>query len=497
MAEELPSLTSLDLTGNELWVPDERLLNLTTLREVRGVTWSSICSNCTLIRIDMNTTMRKHGNGKGGDIESHSDGIPPGGSEIQRRSLAREPGDEQQACQFPPPISGVHWTDEPPMSFQCLGFFVKCPTTASPEEKGKCSVSIIRHHGGGVLQSITLSSRFFYCLYPLGGIAILLNLFIIVCVAASKPLRNTVSMLLITNVAVCDLLIGVYSILMAKLNIFKFLSQNLKEDSLIKQEPAQDLTLGGGVLCPLATALFTSGEIVSAGTSLLLTVEKYCSIVYCMKPDVRLRKRTAVACMCFLWCSGLLYGISPRFGVLGLSYSATQICTMPVTEMKTFVVTLGVLILLYLSNIPLYGKIFVFVRHSGSRLGIRREAVLLKKIALLVCTNFLFLLVPMILIIIFVFVLSIHNTLLLSDTSSPHATQAQYLGCYWLPVVLFSFNACLDPFLCAFRQPQFQRNFRKLFKPRVQAPIRHITPFGRSEVSSSQIVLFRITPREL
>lgn len=60
-------------------------------------------------------------------------------------------------------------------------------------------------------------------------------------------------------------------------------------------------------------------------------------------------------------------------------------------------------------NVFLYVWIFLYVRCLGFYLGVKREVVILKKIVFVVGSNFVFLLILMILLIMFVFVKGIYD----------------------------------------------------------------------------------------
>ena len=437
----LPSLVTLDLTGS-LWVPDENVLRCPSLRKIFGVTWSKECFNCTLFKTGYAN------------------------------------------------LPGVHATNPTAKFFTEHGFYVYCALPIQFE----CMPRVRINRDPREQRKITsVPQKLFYTSYIMGAIAILLNLIILITVLSSKTLRQSTSMLLITNVALCDLLMGIYSVITGSLNIFNFLSTADIRDG-------KELILGGGVLCPLTTAMFTSAQCVSAVSSLLLTVEKYCSIVHCMNPGRRLGKRVALACLISVWILSLLYALSPLFHVPNLLFSATMMCSFPVSkESNTFLICLGVLIMLYIVDIPLYVGIFFFVRQSGADLGIKREVVILKKIALVVTTNLFLLLTPLILIITMVPVANIHEII---DLNSNTETQILFVFGFWFPIACLGINACINPILCAFRQRQFIKELRKNLRLHsmplhIQAPFRR----GRDEqdhsssvsTTSSQIVLYKVT----
>lgn len=409
-----------------------------------GVTWSDQCANCILFRANISK---------------------------------------------PFTLNLEHGKDNPVIEFVEHGFVPYCPSNL------KCSPAfrITSLRDEEKKKVIDVPKKLFYSSYVMGAIAILLNLIVLTNVISSRSLRRTTSMLLIANMAICDLFIGIYSIIIGSLNIFNFLS-----NAGNYLETGKKLVLGGRILCPLASTIFTSSECVAAVTSLLLTVEKYCSIVHCMNPDRRLSKKVATVCLLFCWILSLLYALSPLLlKFLDLSYSPTMMCSFPIAQKNTFLICLGVLIALYIVNIPLYARIFLSVRRSGAHLGVKREAAILKKIALVVGSNFLLLLTPMILIIIFVPVDNIHETI---ELNSDRKTRILFVVGFWFPIACLGLNACINPILCAFRQQKFVKRIRKVFKlhkiPPFVSAIRKYEGTGsisQMSTASSQIVLYKVT----
>ena len=337
--------------------------------------------------------------------------------------------------------------NDPAVNFAEHGFYPFCSakyqTQCAPKSISYLRVAEIR-------KKVSLSENLFYASYAMGTIAILLNLIIFLTVLSSRTLRKSTAMLLIANMALFDLLTGIYSVIIGDFNIFHYLS---------KHRLGEKLLIGGAVLCPLATAMFTPSQCVAAVTSLLLTVEKYCSIVHCMNPVHRLSKKVAAFLILLFWLFSLGYALAPMFGVVDLFFSATLMCSVPVgksTEM--FLVNFGILMALYIANVPLYVGIFQFVHRSDAHLGIRRETAILRKIALVVGTNFVLLLTPMILIITLVPVENIHNFI---DLSNDRDNKLLFVFGFWFPSACFGLNACINPLLCAFRQGQFVKQIRR------------------------------------
>ena len=434
------------MTGST-WIPDKNVLKIPSLEKILGVTWSKECFNCTLFN-------------------------------MIKANLSHP---------FTPNMDRAN----PATQFAEHGFYPFCQL----KYQRKCAPRMIIYPEDSEKKKIVnIPEKLFYSSYVIGAIAILFNLVILITVLSSKSLRQTTSMLLITNMAVCDLLIGIYSIIIGDLNIFRFLST-------AEIGPGNDLVLGGRILCRFATAIFTTAQCLSAVTSLLLTVEKYCSIVHCMNPNRRLSKKVAAVCLVVFWILSLGYALSPLIHVANLSFSAIMMCSFPVGgESYAFLIYLGVLITLYLINIPLYVGIFLFVRQSGAHLGIKREAAILKKFALIVATNFALLLTPMILIITLVPTKNIHDVI---DLKSDNDTQILYVFGFWFPIACLGLNSCINPILCAFRQGQFVKQIRKLLKlDKMPAHIEalfsrrlegRLHSSSQLSTASSQVVLYKVT----
>lgn len=382
----------------------------------------------------------------------------------------------------------------PAVKFAEHGFYPFC----SLKHQRQCAPVEVKYPDASEKRKMTsVPQKLFYSSYIMGAIAIPLNLVILITVLSSRSLWQSTSMLLLTNMAICDLLIGIYSIIIGDLNIFNFLFTTAISSG-------QKLVFGRGVLCQLATVIFTSAQCVAAVTSLLLIVEKYCSIVYCMNPNRRLSKKVASVCLMSAWGLSLGYSLSPLLHVSNLSFSPTMMCSFPVSsESDTFLICLGILVALYISNIPMYAGIFLFVRQSDANLGIKRETAILKKISLVVSTNFVLLLTPLILIITLVPLENIHDVINLNSNKD---TQILFVFGFWFPIACLGLNACINPTLCAFRQGQFIKQIQKILKLHIMHPyiealfVRRLNERQHSSsqlrTASSQIVLYKVTHYE-
>ena len=117
-----------------------------------------------------------------------------------------------------------------------------------------------------------------------------------------------------------------------------------------------------------------------------------------------------------------------------------------------------------LANSPvfvLYVPIFIVAKNSGANLGLKREAAIARKIALLLCTNLIFFTVP---VLVGVFQsalwLGVRNNW--SSHSLGEFQWSRFLVSIF-PVLCLSINSLLNPFLYALRHPKVKQKLNTLF----------------------------------
>ncbi|KXJ23040.1 putative glycoprotein hormone G-protein coupled receptor [Exaiptasia diaphana] len=328
----------LDVTGNFPWIPTVNVLAITSLREIKGVTWNSDCVNCTLTNSRYSTGM------EGTDDKGSSPNI----STVETTQITvivnvNDTAFDQTGISLPGnPSSSNHLKIDHsvPNMFVQNSYFPNC-LHVPVMMKYKC-------FPGKVVPPKTkhllkIPSQLFYIAYVLGALGIVLNCSIIVIYMYSTNIRKINSMLLISNMAFCDILVGVYAIIIAKYNIFTIM--------LSRGDVMPNSVIIIGSFCKVASVLFTVGQVVSVITALLLTIDKFLSIVYCMDPNRKLSRRLSLLVLFLCWVGVIVYAFSPEFSVM--SYSPALLCTFPVTEMKVFIISVCLLVAFYLANIPL------------------------------------------------------------------------------------------------------------------------------------------------
>ncbi|XP_078342313.1 putative glycoprotein hormone G-protein coupled receptor isoform X2 [Oculina patagonica] len=405
----LPSLMYLDLSGNLHFKLPTPLLKLRMLKEIKGVTWNEPCANCLLVK---NYTLQ-NGDFKNKDINIETAELRKGEYLVGNMADCR--------------LNKLQASKEV-VEYAKHGFFPQCL-----EKNPACFEHEIRVTP--IHRCWDLDNKILYVEFLISPIAMILNLTVIFVTLTTRVLRRNVTMFLTSNMALSDFMISLYTLILV--------SARLK--------PYTEFLLIMNDLCNVIGFMWLTGQIVSIKTSIILTVERFLAVVYCLKPSVRVSREKALGLVVFTWCLSVGVAILPLAKIS--VYTGNTYC-VPIRPIKdiphSYELSIGLSLwgmLLYLITIPLYIKIFLDVKKTSERAGVKRDGKLARRIGTMVLSNMLFFLVP-------IFIAFLWLTTNLRVAMSP---QNREILTGVLPTVLFSFNSLINPLLYAFRAEKFRK----------------------------------------
>lgn len=404
----LPSLMFLDLAGNSKFLPPTPLLKLRMLKEIKGVTWNEFCGNCSLVK---NYTL-KEGEFNNNDVNIETSKLQKGDYLVGNMGHCR--------------VNRLQVSQEV-VEYAKHGFFPQCLETKACFDT---EIRVTPLHRCWDIDNMILRVEF-----VITPIAMILNLTVIVVTLTTRALRRNVTMFLTSNMALSDFLVSLYTLILV--------SARLK--------PYTEFLLIMENLCNALGFMWLSSVIVSIKTSILLTIERYLVIVYCMQPSIRITRKKALILVLLTWCLGVSIAVLPLVNIS--VYDGNTFC-IPIRPIKdiphSYELSIGLSlwgIVLYFTTIPFYIRVFKTVKKSGKKVGIKRDGTLARRIGALVLSNMIFFLVPIVIAFLWL-------TTNIQEVMSP---QSREILTGVLPTVLFSFNSLINPLLYAFRAEKFRK----------------------------------------
>ena len=399
----------LDLSGDTNFKLPLPLLKLRMLQEIKGVTWNEPCANCLLVK---NYTLQNS------DFKNKNINIET--AQLRKGEYLVGLMEDCRLKKFQPSEEVVEYAKH--------GFFPQCLEKSSPCYESEIRVTPIHRCWDG-------DNKILYVEFLISPVAMVLNLTVILVTLTTRVLRRSVTMFLTSNMALSDFMISLYTLILVSARLKPY-----TEFRLIKDD-----------LCNAIGFMWLTGQIVSIKTSIILSVERYLAVVYCMKPSVRVTRKIAVGLVALTWCLGVTIAVLPLAKIS--VYNSNTYC-IPIRPIKDiphlYELSIGLSLwgmLLYIITIPMYVKIFLAFKKSCERTGIKRDGKLAWRIGTVVLSNMLFFLVP---IIIAFLLLTTNLRLTMSPQSRSTLTSV-------LPTLLFSINSLINPLLHAFRVEKFQK----------------------------------------
>ncbi|XP_033608882.1 lutropin-choriogonadotropic hormone receptor isoform X2 [Cryptotermes secundus] len=269
------------------------------------------------------------------------------------------------------------------------------------------------------------------------AVAALVGNLAVLLVLLSSRFHMTVPKLLMCNLALADLCMGIYLLLIAcmdALSIGAYFNH------------AIDWQRGPG--CQIAGFLTVFASELSIYTLTVITSERWYAITYAMHLDKRLRLSTAFKVMGFGWLYAVTMATLPLLGISG--YSKTSICLpMENRDLGDQVYLVSLLLINGLAFVLIcacYGRIYCAIRGHNSAAA-HSDTTVAKRMALLVFTDFACW-AP-----IAFFGLTAVAGYPLIDV--PHTKI--------LLVFFYPLNSCANPYLYALLTKQYRRDLYTLF----------------------------------
>ena len=382
--------------------------------------------------------------------------------------------DVSSSCSRDPELSSAsdwRWHDEiqygRALDFIKLGFWPRCLVD------DVCRIDQYRLPYFTSLHEVIIKSSL--ALYATGSVALLVNIAVVLFIIFKKSLRNDLAVRLLLNVAVCDALIALVSILYSR---FSFAEMSVKHllDQLQGNDNGNDALRNkydtlANIMGPILTCAVAS-HVFGSGISML---DKFFKIVFAMKPDVRLATKTAGILLVFSWSLSATVAVLPVFGIGGMAYSdwlGYTLLPTDITDIGRYKQRIGfafgsqnALVILQLASFLLYVPIFIVAKKSGTNVGVKREAAIARKIALLLCTNFIFFTIPVVVgVSQRAICIKMYFNPLSDDWRSRTLAEVQWtlFPIENFPVLCLSINSLLNPFLYALRHPKVKKQLNPL-----------------------------------
>lgn len=414
-----PKLTILDVSGNPHWLNRSHVINhYSMLQIIRGTPLDGMCLRCFFVKQDV--------------IINHD--VTPWYDDVSKEMTyaIRHPILKYSGCYG----NIISFKDKYYQEFVSLGYNLSCVSRDERCFRGYKKLSFFQNYDVTPLnqcwEKMNTSSLF---LVVLVTVAVAMNMTVVIVTARAKVLRENVACCLIGSVAVGDLTMAFYLLVIIATRAALSYRQMME---LLETK-----------FCHFVGFLFINSQGISAFTSFIVSLERYLAVVYCIRPNVRIFPDTAKACGVAIFIFSFIFAILP-YTVLSKFYVPDSHC-VPVSDptggyIEYMMIPGGVVMVLYFSTIPLYIHMYRSVKRSSQMVGIKRESSVARKISFVVLSNMGFFFMPLL-------ILTLVNVTPLGTLFPIQDKQI-----FWKTFMYYSFacNTCLNPSLFAFRNEKFR-----------------------------------------
>ena len=209
-------------------------------------------------------------------------------------------------------------------------------------------------------------------MWILGGSALFGNLFVIgLRVFRKKVVETTrIQSQMITNLAMSDLLMGVYMMIIAGADLY------YRGDYALNADSWRDSTL-----CRLAGFLSAFASEVSVFIIMLISIDRVICIVFSHHSCMKMSSKTCIISLAIIWALALILALIPAFTVFGQFYGRSSVCLgLPLTTDRppgweySISLFLGLNLVCFLITALCYIVIYVVVHRSASNVSKSKES---------------------------------------------------------------------------------------------------------------------------
>ena len=271
-----------------------------------------------------------------------------------------------------------------------------------------------------------------------GICAMVCNLIVIMTTIRSRVLRESVAHVLVANIAVGDLLVSLYMVIITSTR------------QMLHSTEYHDLYLP--YYCRIVGFFFLIGQFSSPFMSFIMTLERYLAVVYCMRPHIRITSRMTYVAMAIVWGLALSLAVSfmtsPQFSV------KTDTMCVPyvnIDNQQVLNYVGGIGVALFVAAMALYAHMYVdFQKTNQKTVQLQRENRLARRIAIIMFTNILFFILPMVF------------SLILYSFNNFRNTMDGNISLKTFGMICLGMNSCCNPILFSFRNETFCNELRRL-----------------------------------
>ena len=297
--------------------------------------------------------------------------------------------------------------------------------------------------------------------FPIGVIALLMNVIVFAVIMSTKRLRQTPYLTLVGLLALGDTITSIYLLVVA--SVYQAMSLVEIETKRIE-------------FCDYISFLLKFRNLIGMNGILFLTIERYLATVYWSKPNLKMKMKHVLLALLLSIISGLALSIWGAFDddldVVGFSgYVCYPIPDLTYEQYRVYAITVVTgAVLVYLAVVGMYLHIFIVARNSSRQVGIAREAKLAKRIGAVVLTNVIFAFLPFALLVVVIATGSFAG-------SSAEVSVGVVVGCI---IILPGINSIINPVIYGYKN----NKFRNVFQSRMRSLTERVNPSRQGRTRS-------------